>query len=144
MAPTLAQAVAQLTHNVRMVQSALEFLTETALAAGDTNVAEDLAQKAADLGFVIPQLAKLTSVPEDTRPLPALSATPTREERGMRLVYLEALKLLETSRRLQLTMGSGGNGNAVDNLVALMGSLLSRVRSLCYLAVDELAEVAGS
>ena len=94
----LDQAIAALRAATQKKQHHLERLSETALSIGDQALAEIFADRAADIALAIPHLDKLSLLPEDNEQLPPPSKTPSRDERGVGVIYACALEMLADAR----------------------------------------------
>jgi hypothetical protein len=141
MIQTIDEAVGILRCNALELQGKLDILVETALAAGEQPLAEQIAQQATDIAEVIGQLSKLSRMPLRDGPLPPASRDPSREERGMRIIFVEVLKMLATAQ-IQLGMMPPSDGtDTAQAQIDLLNDLLGRVRSLHHLAVDDVAEL---
>src|SRR3546814_7400008 len=64
----------------------------------DQTIAERLAEQIVDIDEVLPRLINLIAIPGTTDPLPPDSKNPGRAERGMRIVYLETVKMLDDAK----------------------------------------------
>src|SRR3546814_11681229 len=73
-------------------------LTEASHQAGDQTIAERLAEQIVDIDEVLPRLINLIAIPGTTDPLLPDSKNPGRAERGMRIVYLETVKMLDDAK----------------------------------------------
>lgn len=134
---SLPHAVDMLTENLQAHRREMEKLTEASHQAGDQFVAERLAEQIADIDEVLPRLVNLISLPESTNPLLPDSPNPGREERGMRIVYLETIKMLDAAKDDQA--GRRSKSPAIDEQIVALESLLKKVRSLFHCAMEDAA-----
>lgn len=135
MSYTIADAASYLAGNVRAKVIELETLAEIAYSLGDEQTAGVLAQQSTDLTFVSPQIEKLPALPDiEGKDLP-WSNNPNVEERGMRLVYLEALKMLKSTRSWLDVTFDAEKREVIQNQLAIERALVRRVLTQCHLAV---------
>src|SRR3546814_3105985 len=87
-----------LIENIRAQRADIERLTEASHQAGDQTIAERLAEQIVDIDEVLPRLINLIAIPGTTDPLLPDSKNPGRAERGMRIVYLETVKMLDDAK----------------------------------------------
>lgn len=140
-ASNLTLAVHMLGEKVNDHRFEIEKMTETALSAGDQAIAEKLAEQIVDIDEVLPRLTKLLALPGTLEPLPAESKNPCRQERGMKIVYLETIKMLEAARHER--SNSATSNITLDERVALYEDLLTKVRSLYHCAIEDTSLAAA-
>ncbi|QAY80384.1 hypothetical protein [Sphingosinicella sp. BN140058] len=143
----LEQAVAGLRKNATTLKVRLELVALTAEATGDRLLAEQLASDAEDINTVLPQIAKLPLLVPTREAPPQASANPSREERGVFFLYMEALKMLERAqdwerRALQSEPPAPTTPSAVRASVAraqidIVLDLVLRVRTLYVMSITD-------
>jgi hypothetical protein len=137
---TLPHAIDMLTENLSAQRIEIERLTEASLQAGDQTIAEALAEQLVDIDEVLPRLVNLIAMPGTTDPLLPDSKSPGRAERGMRIVYLETVKMLDGAKHD--LANSRSKSPAMAQQVAVLETLLTKVRSLFHCAFEDAPALA--
>jgi hypothetical protein len=133
---SLPSAIDILVDNINVQRAEIERMLESAHQAGDQTIAEQLAEQLADVDQVMPHISKLLSIAPSFDPLPETSASPSREERAMRIVYLESIKMLGEAKSDQVQCRSVST--RIDQWVEVVETLVAKIRALFHLAIDDL------
>lgn len=134
MLASLSHAITLLRVNLEDARTLREQMASTALAVGDQHAAEALATEASDIDRVMRHLVHLDAYPETAGPIRG-SAKPSADERGMLIVYLEALKLLNHIRMSNAPDEPSSVAERAAQL-AIVSSLVARIRTLYLLSIE--------
>src|SRR3546814_12109603 len=119
-----------LIENITAQRANIDRLTEASHQAGDQTSAEMLPEQIVDIDEVLPRLINLIAIPGTTDPLLPDSKNPCRAERGMRIVYLETVKMLDDAKHD--LANSRSKTSAAAKQVAVLETILTKVRTLYH------------